>query len=288
MKTWRELVSLGADYLSRKGVPDSEVAMEELMGRLLGCGRGFLSSRFSEVPSERYVAAMRRAVSRLVAGEPLQYVLGEWDFRRLTLKCDRRALIPRPETEELVTRVLSFLNARPKGLPPPVVVDVGTGSGCIVLSLADEFGRDAAFLGLDVSPAAVSLASENAAKCGLEGKVRFVVADGLDDFDEPQSVDVIVSNPPYVSTAECDALDPRIRDFEPRSALDGGAQGLDFYDRFVSDALNLLKPGGAVFFEIGDGQGEAVRKMFFDAGFDDIKIEKDYAGHDRYASAVLP
>lgn len=288
MKTWRELVSLGADYLSRKGVPDSEVAMEELMGRLLGCGRGFLSPRFSEVPSERYVAAMRRAMSRLVAGEPLQYVLGEWDFRRLTLKCDRRALIPRPETEELVTRVLSFLNARPKGLPPPVVVDVGTGSGCIVLSLADEFGRDAAFLGLDVSPAAVSLASENAAKCGLEGKVRFVVADGLDDFDEPQSVDVIVSNPPYVSTAECDALDPRIRDFEPRSALDGGAQGLDFYDRFVSDALNLLKPGGAVFFEIGDGQGEAVRKMFFDAGFDDIKIEKDYAGHDRYASAVLP
>lgn len=288
MKTWRELVALGADYLSQKGVPDAAVAMEELMGRLLGCGRGFLEPHFQKVPSERYVAAMRRAMSRLVVGEPLQYVLGEWDFRRLTLKCDRRALIPRPETEELVTRALAFLNARSADLPPPVVVDVGTGSGCIVLSLAREFGREAAFLGLDVSSAAVSLATENAVKCGLEGKVKFVVADGLDDFDEPQSVDVIVSNPPYVSTAECETLDPRIRDFEPRSALDGGAQGLDFYERFISDALNLLKPGGAVFFEIGDGQGEAVRKLFFDAGFDDIKIEKDYAGHDRYASAVLP
>lgn len=288
MKTWRELVALGADYLSQKGVPDAAVAMEELMGRLLGCGRGFLEPHFQKIPSERYVAAMRRAMSRLVAGEPLQYVLGEWDFRRLTLKCDRRALIPRPETEELVTRVLAFLDARPADLPPPVVVDVGTGSGCIVLSLAREFGRDAAFLGLDVSPAAVSLATENAVKCGLEGKVKFVVADGLDDFDEPQSIDVIVSNPPYVSTAECETLDPRIRDFEPRGALDGGAQGLDFYERFISDALNLLKPGGAVFFEIGDGQGEAVRKLFFDAGFDDMKIEKDYAGHDRYASAVLP
>lgn len=288
MKTWRELVAIGADYLSQKGVPDAAVAMEELMGRLLGCGRGFLEPHFQKIPSERYVAAMRRAMSRLVAGEPLQYVLGEWDFRRLTLKCDRRALIPRPETEELVTRALAFLNARSADLPPPVVVDVGTGSGCIVLSLAREFGREAAFLGLDVSSAAVSLATENAVKCGLEGKVKFVVADGLDDFDEPQSVDMIVSNPPYVSTAECETLDPRIRDFEPRSALDGGAQGLDFYERFISDALNLLKPGGAVFFEIGDGQGEAVRKLFFDAGFDDIKIEKDYAGHDRYASAVLP
>lgn len=288
MKTWRELVAIGADYLSQKGVPDAAVAMEELMGRLLGCGRGFLEPHFQKIPSERYVAAMRRAMSRLVAGEPLQYVLGEWDFRRLTLKCDRRALIPRPETEELVTRALAFLNARSADLPPPVVVDVGTGSGCIVLSLAREFGREAAFLGLDVSSAAVSLATENAVKCGLDGKVKFVVADGLDDFDEPQSVDMIVSNPPYVSTAECETLDPRIRDFEPRSALDGGAQGLDFYERFISDALNLLKPGGAVFFEIGDGQGEAVRKLFFDAGFDDIKIEKDYAGHDRYASAVLP
>lgn len=261
------------------------------MARLLKCGRGFLSPRLDETPSEAYVEAMRRGMARLVKGEPIQYVLGEWDFRSLTLTCDRRALIPRPETEELVTRVLAFLRARAARAPatqPPLVVDVGTGTGCILLSLAREFKGAASFLGIDISEAAVALAGENAARCGLADRVSFVVADGLDDFDEPETIDVLVSNPPYIRTADCATLDPRIRDWEPMNALDGGREGLDFYDRLVGDALNVLRPGGAVFFEIGDGQGEALRKLFFDAGFDDIRIERDYAGHDRYASAVLP
>ena len=98
---------------------------------------------------------------------------------------------------------------------------------------------------------------------------------------------VIVSNPPYIASAECETLDPRVKDFEPRRALDGGESGLDFYDRFVGDAMNVLKPGGAVFFEIGESQGEALRRMLTDYGFRDIRIEKDFAGHDRYASARL-
>ena len=117
--------------------------------------------------------------------------------------------------------------------------------------------------------------------------MKFAVMDGLDEFDEPQCVDVIVSNPPYIESAVCETLDPRVKDFEPRLALDGGMSGLDFYDRYLSDAVNLLKPGGAVFFEIGESQGEAMRQLMFDCGFDDIRIEKDFAGHDRYASAVL-
>ena len=99
---------------------------------------------------------------------------------------------------------------------------------------------------------------------------------------------MIVSNPPYIESAVCETLDPRVKDFEPRLALDGGASGLDFYERYLSDAVNLLKPGGAVFFEIGENQGEAVKRLMFDCGFDEIKIEKDYSNHDRYASAVLP
>ena len=99
---------------------------------------------------------------------------------------------------------------------------------------------------------------------------------------------MIVSNPPYIESAVCETLDPRVKDFEPRLALDGGTSGLDFYARYLSDAVNLLKPGGAVFFEIGETQGEAVRQLMFDCGFDDIKIEKDYSSHDRYAFAVLP
>lgn len=285
MKTWREILGLTVGYLESKGVPDATVAAELLMARLLRCGRGFLAPQLDQTPDEKYLEAMRRGMARLAAGEPLQYVLGEWDFRSLTLKCDRRALIPRPETEELVTRVLAFLRNYRSDVPP-LVVDVGTGSGCIALSLAQEF-PSASYLGIDISENAVALAGENAERCHLTEKVRFVVADGLDDFDEPQCVDVIVSNPPYIPTAECSTLDPRIRDFEPLNALDGGPSGLDFYDRLIGDAFNLLKPGGAIFFEIGDGQGPALQKLFFDAGFEDIKIEKDYAGHDRYASAIL-
>jgi release factor glutamine methyltransferase len=229
---------------------------------------------------------MRRAMRRLVAGEPLQYVLGEWDFRSLTLKCDSRALIPRPETEELVTRVLKWLKANPSDAPR-FIVDVGTGTGAIILSLAAEYKAPAVFLGTDISEEAISLAKENAIKSGLTNSVKFAVMDGLDDFDEPEVVDVIVSNPPYIESAVCETLDPRIKDFEPRLALDGGESGLEFYDRYLADALNILKPGGAVFFEIGENQGEALRKLMEGYGFSNVSIEKDYAGHDRYASAVL-
>ena len=284
MHAWRDILRLSAEYLVQKGVPDAQVAAELLVARLLKCGRGFLSPHMDETPDPKYVEAMRRGIARLAAGEPVQYVLGEWDFRSLTLKCDRRALIPRPETEELVTRVLAF--AKTYAVPRPFVVDVGTGSGCIILSLAKEMA-DGIFLGLDISADAVSLAQENASRCGLAERVKFAVADGLDEFDEPETVDILVSNPPYIATADCSALDPRIRDWEPMNALDGGPAGLDFYERLIGDALNILKPGGGVFFEIGDGQGESLRKLFFDAGFNDIRVEKDYAGHDRYASAVL-
>ena len=287
--TWRDTIARAGAYLRAKSVPDAEVAAELLAARLLRTGRGTLAAHLEKEVPERFLEAMRRGMARLANGEPVQYVLGEWDFRHLTLKCDRRALIPRPETEELVTRVLAYLNARSAMQPSsaPFVVDVGTGTGAIILSLAQEFRGAAAFLGTDVSEDAIALAQENAAKCALAGQVKFAVADGLDDFDEPECIDVIVSNPPYIESAVCDALDPRVRDYEPRLALDGGATGLDFYDRYLGDALNVLKPGGAVFFEIGEGQGGALAKLMADYGFADVKIEKDFAGHDRYASGVL-
>lgn len=288
MMVWGEVIAKSSDFLRGKKVPDARVASELLAARLLHLGRGMLAGEMTKDVPEKYLEAMRRGMARLVKGEPIQYVLGEWDFRTLTLKCDRRALIPRPETEELVTRVLGYLNTEIQRRRGGLIVDVGTGTGAIVLSLAKEFRGEAAFLGTDVSEDAIALAKENAVRCGLADRVKFAVADGLDDFDEPQCVDVIVSNPPYIETAVCETLDPRVKDFEPRLALDGGTSGLDFYERYLSDAVNLLKPGGAVFFEIGENQGEAVRQLMFDCGFNDIRIEKDYAGHDRYAMAVMP
>lgn len=283
---WKEVLCKAESFLDSKGVPDARVAGELLAARLLNIGRGFLSSRLDKDVDERRLEAMRRAMKRLAAGEPVQYVIGEWDFRTLTLKCDRRALIPRPETEELVTRVLKFLETRKAARP--FVVDVGTGSGAIILSIAKEYKGEGIFLGTDISADAIELATENAVATNLSERVKFAVADGLDDFDEPEIIDVVVSNPPYIESHVCATLDPRIRDFEPMTALDGGVSGIDFYDRYLSDALNILKPGGAVFFEIGENQGELVRKLLFDYGFDSILIEKDYEGHDRYASGILP
>ena len=278
---WREVIAKTAGYLGTKGVDDAQVAAELLAARLLKTGRGMLGGFADKDANEPFLEAMRRGMARLAAGEPVQYVIGEWDFRRLTLKCDRRALIPRPETEGLVSLVLKSLKGG------EVVIDVGTGTGAIILSIAKEFAGEGVFLGTDVSEDALALAKENAALCGLDGRVRLVAMDGLDDFDEPGLVDVIVSNPPYIESAVCDTLDPRVRDFEPRIALDGGATGLDFYDRYLGDALNILKPGGAVFFEIGEGQGADLRRLMADYGFEQIKVERDFAGHDRYAFGVL-
>jgi release factor glutamine methyltransferase len=284
---WKEIISRAASYLGAKGVEDGQVAAELLAARLLGCGRGFLAGHLEKEVGEKYLEAMRRGMKRLVAGEPVQYVLGEWDFRTLTLKCDRRALIPRPETEELVTRVLAYMKAR-QFEEVPFVIDVGTGTGAIILSLAKEYSGAAVFMGTDVSEEAIGLATENAERTGLAGRVKMVCMDGLDDFDEPGVVDVLVSNPPYIESAVCETLEKKVKDFEPRLALDGGASGLDFYERYLQDAMNILKPNGAIFFEIGENQGEALRKLMESFGFSEIKIEKDFAGHDRYASAILP
>ena len=284
---WKEIISRAASYLDGKGVEDGQVAAELLAARFLGCGRGFLAGHLEKEVGEKYLEAMRRGMKRLVAGEPVQYVLGEWDFRTLTLKCDRRALIPRPETEELVTRVLAYMKAR-QFEDVPFVIDVGTGTGAIILSLAKEYSGAAVFMGTDVSEEAIGLATENAERTGLAGRVKMVCMDGLDDFDEPGVVDVLVSNPPYIESAVCETLEKKVKDFEPRLALDGGESGLEFYERYLQDALNILKPNGAVFFEIGENQGEVLRKLFESFGFSEIKIEKDFAGHDRYASAILP
>ncbi len=286
---WKEVVARSSAYLGTKGVPEAEVAVELMAARLLKCGRGFLASHLDKDADERHLEAMRRGMSRLVKGEPIQYVLGEWDFRSLTLKCDRRALIPRPETEELVTRVLKFLADPQRSFAPaPVIFDIGTGTGAIILSLAKEFKGDGVFVGTDISEDAIQLARVNAEMCGLAERVKFVVGDGLDDVDEPECIDIIVSNPPYIESAVCETLDPRVRDFEPRLALDGGADGLVFYERYLSDAINVLRPNGAVFFEIGENQGAAVADLMKNFGFVEICIEKDWAGHDRYASARLP
>lgn len=281
-KKLSDLIALGDGFLKRKGIEESRTVCELLAARLYKCGRGELHRFLSAVPEERLVEALRRGLNRVAQGEPIQYVLGQWDFRTLTLKVDARALIPRPETEQLVDLVLKSETV--KKTPKPLIVDVGTGTGCIILSLAKEL-QDGVFVGLDVSPEALSLAQENAARCGLADRVLFAESAGCGEFD-PESVDILVSNPPYIPTAVVDRLPKHIRDHEPRLALDGGADGLDVYRDLLQDAIMILKPGGALFFEIGEDQGVALNDLLQDHGFSGICIHKDYAGHDRFVTAI--
>ena len=281
-KTLRELVELGDAFLAKQAIPDARVACELLAARLFKCGRLELYRHADAVPEARIVEALRRGLQRVAKGEPVQYVLGQWDFRKLTLKVDRRALIPRPETEQLVDLVLKAEPVRQ--VAKPLVVDVGTGTGCIILSLASEM-RDGVFVGLDISPEALSLAKENAVFTRLESRVLFAESDGCGEFD-PASVDVLVSNPPYIPSHVVDGLESHIRDHEPRLALDGGLDGLNVYRALLLDAVMVLKPGGGVFFEIGDEQGLALRDLLEEYGFTDVAIIKDYGGKDRFATGV--
>ncbi len=281
-QTLKQCIQAGAQWLQRRGVDDSFVVAELLAARLYGCGRMQLYKHIEEKPEQRILDALGRGFRRVAAGEPIQYVLGEWDFRNLTLKVDKRALIPRPETEQLVDLVLN--SDQVKNSEKPLVVDVGTGTGCIILSIAHAL-KDGVFVGLDISEDALSLARENAELTALSNRVYFAQSDGCGEFD-PGSVDILVSNPPYIPSGVVDELEPKIREHEPRLALDGGSDGLNCYRNLIFDAVMVVKPGGALFLEIGDEQGTSVCALLEEFGFADVTIKQDYSGKDRFVIGV--
>ncbi len=281
-KTLKQCVETGAQWLKRRNVEDPVVVAELLAARLYGGGRMELYKHAEEKPGQRILDAMGRGLRRVAAGEPIQYVLGEWDFRDLTLKVDKRALIPRPETEQLVDLVLN--SKQVENSEKPLVVDVGTGTGCIILSIAHAL-KSGVFVGLDVSEEALSLSRENAELTGLSDRVYFAQSDGCGEFD-PGSVDVLVSNPPYIPSQVVDGLESKIREHEPRLALDGGPDGLSCYRNLIFDAVMVVKPGGAVFFEIGDDQGATVSALLEEFGFANVEVRQDYSGKDRFAIGV--
>lgn len=278
------VIGTGEVYLRRAQVEEPRLVVEHLLARLLGCGRLALHTRREESLGEKRTEAMRRALKRAADGEPVQYIVGQWGFREHTFKVDRRALIPRPETEGLVTRILDCHGLWSE--PAPLVADVGTGTGCIAISVALARPH-ATVLALDTSPEALALARENAATLGAADRITFVEGE-LADAVEPESLAAIVSNPPYIASADVDRLPRHIRDFEPRQALDGGQEGLDVLAAIITDAAMALRPGGRIFLEIGSAQSAAVRRMLIEAGFEDAAVLPDLAGHDRYAEARLP
>jgi len=276
-KTVKYVLQSGAQFLEKKGIENPRLVCELLLSKLLGCERLELYLKHDEMLSEKKLAAMRRGIKRAADGEPVQHILGETGFMESVFKVDRRALIPRPETEVLVQHVLTCDTLWQT--EAPAIVDVGTGSGCIVLSLAAA-RPNARYLAVDTSEEALALARENAATLNLTEHVHFVKAD-LSDVVDPESMDAVVANLPYIPSADCEQLSPEVRDHEPRSALDGGQDGLDIIRSVVQDAGIVLKNGGMLFLEIGDEQGAAVISLMKESGFADATVKQDLNGRDR-------
>jgi len=273
-----DVLQATTDYLAGREVENPRLAGELLLSRLLGCKRLELYLRYETVLGEKHLAAMRRGVRRVGDGEPVQYVTGEVEFFGHVFKVDRRALIPRPETEDLVQAVLDCEALWQKD--HPAVADVGTGTGCIAVALAvaKPAGR---YLALDRSEEALALARENATRLRVGDAVTFKSDDLPDALDEPESLDAIVANLPYVTTAEYERLPRHIREHEPREALDGGEDGLRHIGTVIHDASFALRKGGRIFLEIGYQQAEAVNALLLEAEFTPIEVRQDFGGRDR-------
>ncbi|HEX6700620.1 MAG TPA: peptide chain release factor N(5)-glutamine methyltransferase [Gaiellaceae bacterium] len=257
--TAREALAEASRRLAAAGIDTADWEARQLVAHAAGATPTEVAADPDrEVPSDALEPLLRRREAR----EPLAYVLGEWGFRRLTLRTDARALVPRPETEVVVERCLALL----AGAETPRVLDVGTGTGAIALAIADEHAG-ARVTGVDTSAAALSLARENAELTELEVELREggveVAAEGWD---------LVVSNPPYVAAEELDSLEPEVRDWEPRAAL----LNTGLHERLAREARTRL-----LVLEVGDSQAQEVAQNLAALGYADIRITKDLAGKDR-------
>ena len=272
--TVSEVLRLSTDHLAAKGSETPRLDAERLLAKALGLERIELYMAIDRPLTPPELDAARALVARRARREPLQYVLGEWGFRRLTLTVDQRALIPRPETEVLVERALALL----VGLDRPRVLDVGTGSGAVALAIADEHGG-AVVTGLDSSADALALAADNVARTGLVvDLVRHDLFDGL----PAGPWDLIVSNPPYVDAADLPTLQPEVRDWEPHAALSAAGA----VDAVVRGAVRVLAPGGSLALEVGAGQTDATAALLRTLGLVEVRVTPDLRGLDRVVEGV--
>ncbi len=271
--TLGEALDAATDYLASHGVERPRLDAELLLSRSLGLTRLDLYTQHDRPLTAAELDAAREPVRRRGAREPLAYVLGDWGFRRLTLRTDRRALVPRPETEVVVDRCLALL----AGVAEPRVLDVGTGSGAIALSLAQEL-PGATTVATDASADALALARENAEALGLAVELREgdLIAGAAGPFD------LVVSNPPYVEAAELTALEPEVREWEPRAALVDEGQTARLVDagRAVLDGWLVL--------EVHEERAHDVAGWLRDAGYADVAVSSDLAGRPRVVEGRWP
>jgi len=263
-------------YFKKRGIENPRLNAEHLLAHTLDRTRMELYLEFERILGEAELVPLRDLVRRRGEGEPLQHLLGTVEFCGQTFLCDRRAMVPRPETEELV----EFLKSEIRN-PKSEIVDVGTGSGVIALSLAAEF-PEAKILAVDVSEEALALAEENAARLNLSDKVQFLKSHLLEKVDG--AFDLIVANLPYISTQDRYTLSREVlRD--PEVALFAGAQGDELMRELIAQAPARLRPGGLLALEIGLGQSQGLLSSLAEKKFSDIYSKNDYSGVIRFLFA---
>lgn len=283
MLTVLEIIKRTTEFLAGRGVTSPRLNAELLLGHVIGRGRMQLYLEFERPLTAAELDQLRPLVRRRGQQEPLQYVLGETDFRGLRLKVDRRALIPRPETELLVELVREWSAAQP---PVLRALDLGTGSGAIAAALATLWPT-AAVVAAERSPEALALAQENFAALGLEGRVQSVPAAWFEGVP-PGPYDVIVSNPPYLTAAEVAAAAPEVRQHEPRAALEAPDEGLADLRAILAAAPGHLRPGGLLALETGCDHHADLTARLQAAGFQQVAARQDLTGRDRFILAVWP
>jgi release factor glutamine methyltransferase len=258
-ETWTvgRLLQWTADFLKKHGADSPRLDAEVLLAHALGCRRIELCTAFEEVPAEEKRAAFRELVRRRSEGAPVAYLVGHREFYSLRFRVGLGVLIPRPETELVVVTLLDLAKTRSSD-QPPAIADVGTGSGILAVCAAKHLPR-ARVTAIDRSPAALEIAAANAADHGVAGRIEFVRSDLFADVPAEQRFDFVLSNPPYVSTAEAATLPREIKDFEPIEALVAGPRGTEVIERLVPQAAQRLMPGGYLLVEISPMIHDAVR-----------------------------
>lgn len=283
MLTVLEIIKRTTEFLATKGVASPRLNAELLLGHVIGRRRMQLYLEFERPLTAAELDRLRPLVRRRGQQEPLQYVLGEAEFRGLRLKVDRRALIPRPETELLVELVHTWA-----GTQAPILraLDLGTGSGAIAAALATLW-PGAAVVAAERCPEALALARENFAALGLEGRIQPVAATWFDGVP-PGPYDAIVSNPPYLTAAEVAATAPEVREHEPRAALEASEEGLADLRAILEAAPGYLRPGGLLALETGCDHRAALCARLQAAGFQSVAAHQDLTGRERFILAVWP
>jgi len=267
-----EVIQKSTEFLARKGVESPRLQIELLLAHVLRMPRLKLYLSFDRELTEAELATLRELVMRRGNREPLQHLVGTVSFCGYEIAVNRDVFIPRPETELLAEQCWIWLDQ--SGIESPAVLDVGTGSGCVAIALALRCPA-ARLTAVDISEAALVVARSNAARHGVEDRITFVCGDAFSAISKGTRFDLIVSNPPYIPTEEISRLQPEVRDYDPRIALDGGADGLGFIRRLAVEAADYISPEGRLMIEFGDGQAELVRGIFGSAGWnvEDVKVD---------------